>query len=312
MKQRISYVFPVYNEQENISLFYAALIAATKKIERTYSLEFIFVNDGSRDASLEKLYDLRNSDARVKIINFSRNFGHQLAITAGMDHSTGDAVIVMDADLQDPPAVSLDLITAWQNGYHVAYAQRRTRQDTLFKRFTATLYYRLMRKLSRIEIPLNVGDFRLIDRRVVEVLRECREQNRYVRGLVSFAGFKQKAVLFDRAKRQHGESSYPLSKMIKLALDGLTSFSDAPLKLAGLLSALSIGLAFLGVLYVIYMKAFHPEATVPGWSLLMIVMLFMNSMQMLLIGIIGQYTGRIYTETQRRPLYIIQDKIGIE
>jgi glycosyltransferase involved in cell wall biosynthesis len=312
MKKKISYVCPVFNEEENVPLFYKALTEATKKIEKKYELEFLFVNDGSRDSSLEKLHALRKKDERVKIISFSRNFGHQLAITAGMDHAVGDAVIVMDTDLQDPPEVSLELIKQWENGFHVAYAQRRTRQDSFFKKLTAAVYYKLMRKLSRIDIPLNVGDFRLIDRRVVEVLKECREQHRYVRGMVSFAGFRQTAVLFDRSKREFGESKYPLRKMIKLAFDGLTGFSDAPLKLANTLSIFTISLAFLGVLYVIYMRIFHPEQTVPGWSLLMIVMLFMNSVQMMLIGIIGQYTGRIYTEAQKRPLYIIQDKVGLE
>jgi dolichol-phosphate mannosyltransferase len=310
--KKISYVLPIYNEEKNIPLFFKSLAESTKTLGKKYDFEFIFINDGSRDGSLDRLHELRKKDKRVKIIVFSRNFGHQLAITAGTDYATGDAVVVMDTDLQDPPRVSLELIKKWEEGYHVAYAQRRTRQDTIFKKLTAAIYYRLMRKLSKIDIPLNVGDFRIIDRRVVEVLAECREQSRYIRGLVSFAGFKQIAVPFDRKKREHGESAYPLSRMIKLALDGLTGFSDAPLKAAGMLSGFTIGLAALGILYVIYMRIFQPGETVPGWSLLMIVILFTSSIQMLLIGIVGQYVGRTYSEVQKRPLYIVADKIGIE
>ena len=306
----LSFALPVFNEANGLEEFYNQLTTALKPLANKYRFEFVFVNDGSRDQSLTMLTSLQARDDRIKVLDFSRNFGHQAAITAGIDEATGEAVVVMDTDLQDSPAVVLELISAWESGADVAYAQRISRQDPWLKKLTARVYYRLMARLSDVEIPQNVGDFRLIDRKVVEVLEQCRETNRYVRGLISFAGFKQVAVPFHRSERFAGTSGYSVAKMLKLASDGLTSFSDAPLQLATYLGLGAAALAFLGIVYVLCMRIFDASATVPGWTLLMIVILVPSSLQMILLGLMGQYIGRIYSEVRRRPLYIIKDKIG--
>lgn len=306
MKKLISYIFPIYNESGNIDLLYKTISELIKPISK-YEFELIFINDGSRDDSLDKLVSIQQKDDRVKVINFSRNFGHQLAVTAGLDHAEGNAVIIMDSDMQDPPSISLELIEKWEEGYEVVYAQRRTRKDSFFKRLTAQWFYVTLQKLADIDIPRNTGDFRLMDQKVVEAMGQCREHNRFLRGMVSFLGFKQTAVLFDRDERHAGETGYPLKKMLKLAADGILGFSTAPLKLISRVGFTLSFISFLGILYAIGMKIFRPEITVPGWTFMTITILFIGGVQLVMLGVLGSYIGRIYTEVQDRPLYLISN-----
>lgn len=270
-----------------------------------YAYELIFINDGSRDDSLEKLVALQKKDNRIAVINFSRNFGHQLAVTAGLDYASGDAIIIMDSDMQDPPKVSFELIKKWEEGFDVVYAQRRTRKDGFFKKLTASLFYRVLQKLADIDIPRNTGDFRLMDRKVVNELNKFRERSRFLRGLVSYVGFKQTAVLFDRDKRHAGKTGYPLKKMLKFATDGILSFSSTPLKFISQFGLFISSLSFLGIIYALLSKFLHPATTVPGWTFIVIAILFMGGIQLMMLGVLGSYIGRIYSESQNRPLYII-------
>lgn len=306
MKKLISYIFPIYNESGNIDLLYKTL----KNLQgehSEYHYETIFINDGSKDNSLDKLIQIQAGDKSVTVINFSRNFGHQLAVTAGLDHAKGDAVIIMDSDMQDPPSVSFELINKWREGYDVVYAQRRSRKDTFFKKFTANLFYHTLQKLADIDIPRNTGDFRLVDRKVVEEMKRFKEHNRFLRGMVSFVGFKQAAVQFDRDERHAGVTGYPFNKMVKFAADGIFSFSTYPLKLIRNVGFIVSGLAFLGIIYAVVMKILFPSVTVEGWTFIVISILFMGGVQIIMLGLLGSYVGRIYVEAQGRPLYIIKD-----
>lgn len=302
----ITYIFPVHNEAGNIELLHKTLSDTVKQKSSTYNFEFIFINDGSTDDSLSELNKLQKKDKRVVVINFARNFGHQLSVTAGLDNSKGDAVIIMDSDLQDPPSVSLELIDKWEEGYDVVYAQRRTRKDTFFKKLSASLFYWLLQKLADIDIPRNTGDFRLIDRRAVDALGQFREHNRFLRGLVSYIGFKQVAVMFDRDERHSGATSYPLKKMMKFAGDGIFSFSTFPLKLITRIGYLISTLSFLGIIYVLFVKIADPKTVVSGWSFTVIAILLVGGVQLIMLGVLGSYIGRTYTEAQNRPLYIIE------
>lgn len=304
-KRLISYVFPIYNEEGNIELLYRTVDGLLKK-NKTYNYEIIFINDGSKDKSLSMLVALQKKDRRVHIIDFSRNFGHQIAVTAGLDYSKGDAVIIMDSDLQDPPTVSFELIEKWEEGYDVVYAQRRSRKDTFFKRITANVFYRTLQKLADIDIPRNTGDFRLVDRKVVNEMKKFHEHNRFLRGMISFIGFKQTAVEFDRDERHAGETGYPLKKMIKFAADGIFSFSTVPLKLISSVGYWVAFLSFIGIIYAVFMKIFFPEITIEGWTFMVIAILFIGGVQMIMLGVLGSYIGRIYTEAQARPLYMVQ------
>lgn len=308
MAKLISYVLPVYNESEGVEQFYAELKKSLAKL-KSYKFELIFINDGSRDDSLTKLLSIHEQDSRVKVINFSRNFGHQKAITAGLDYAVGDAVVIMDTDLQDPPSVSLELIQKWEEGFEVVYAKRAKRKDTFFKRVTANWYYRLLSKLSEIEIPRNTGDFRLLDRKAVNYLNKFREQNRYMRGLVSFLGFKQTAVEFDRDARFAGKTGYSWGKMIRLALDGIAGFSTAPLRMIAWMGFAVAFFSVLGILYALLVRLLSPETVVSGWTFLIIAIFFIGGVQMIMLGILGIYIGRIYTEVQGRPLYIVDSVI---
>ncbi|WP_329137280.1 glycosyltransferase family 2 protein [Streptomyces sp. NBC_00670] len=305
----ISYVLPVYNEQDGIAAFHAELTAALDG-RPDLDAELVYVNDGSSDGSLALLTALADKDDRVKVVDFARNFGHQIAITAGLDLATGDAVIVMDTDLQDPPRVSLELVDAWRQGAEIVHARRRSRQDTLFKRGTAHLYYRVLRSSTDVDIPLDTGDFRLLDRRVADELRKYRERSRFVRGIVASMGYRQSEVAFDRDERFAGETKYPLRKMARLAVDGVTSFSTAPLKMITRLGFVVLALSLAGILYALAMKAFRPDITVSGWTMLMVVTLFLGGTQMLSLGVLGSYVGRIYSEAQGRPLYLVREVIG--
>ncbi|MFF5182652.1 glycosyltransferase family 2 protein [Streptomyces sp. NPDC000345] len=305
----ISYVLPVYNERDGIAAFHAELTAALAG-RPELDFELVYVNDGSADGSLAVLRGLAEQDDRVRIVDFARNFGHQIAITAGLDVARGDAVIVMDTDLQDPPRVSLELVDAWREGAEIVHARRRSRQDTVFKRTTAHLYYRVLRSSTEVDIPLDTGDFRLLDRRVADELRKYREKSRFVRGIVASMGYRQTEVAFDRDERFAGETKYPLRKMAKLAVDGVTSFSTVPLKMITRLGFVVLALSMTGILYALAMKFLRPDLTVSGWTMLMVVVLFLGGVQMLSLGVIGTYVGRIYSEAQGRPLYLVREVIG--
>lgn len=304
----ISYVFPIYNEQGNIELLYATMTRLVANLD--YATEFVFVNDGSRDGSLELLIELSDRDPRVRIVDLARNYGHQLAVTAGIDAADGDAIIIMDSDLQDPPEVSLELIREWENGYEVVYAQRRTRQDPLLKKLTANVYYRLLASLSTIDIPRNTGDFRLIDRRVADQLKRYGEHDRFLRGLIAEIGFKQKAVLFDRHARHAGATGYPLRKMLKLAADGVMGFSSKPLQLISRTGYLIAAASVIGIGYAVIRRLFWADEVVSGWAFLATAMFFLGGLQLIMMGIIGSYIGRIYTEVKGRPLYVVQGEYG--
>ncbi|MER7010592.1 glycosyltransferase [Saccharopolyspora sp. NPDC000359] len=304
----VSYVLPVYNEVDGIRRFHEEL-STTTATRPEFDYEFIYVNDGSADGSLGVLRDIAKNDPRVRVVDFARNYGHQIAITAGLDHARGDAVIVMDTDLQDPPQVSLELIDAWVAGAEIVSARRRTRQDTRFKRATAAGYYRLLRRCAEVDIPVDTGDFRLLNRRAAEELRGFRERSRFIRGMVASMGFKQHEVLFDRDERVAGETKYPMRKMLRLAADGVTGFSTVPLKMITRMGFITLGLALLGIMYAVTLRLFFPAVTVSGWTMLMVAMLFLGGLQMLSLGVIGSYVGRIYSEVQQRPLYIVQDVI---
>lgn len=305
MKKTVSYIFPIYNESGNIDLLYRTIDEVVAE-RPDYAYEFVFINDGSRDDSLDKLLRLQAADPRVCVINFARNFGHQIAVTAGLDHCRGDAVIIMDSDLQDPPRVSLEMIAKWEEGWQVVYAQRRTRKDGWFKKVTAALFYQSLLRLADIHIPPNTGDFRLIDRRVVDVLKQFNEHNRFLRGLVSYVGFRQIAVQFDRHKRHAGATGYPLKKMIKFAADGILGFSSAPLKLISRVGYFISLLSFMAIIYALVVKWLSPTTTVPGWTFIVITVALIGGIQLIMLGVLGSYVGRIYTESQNRPLYIVE------
>lgn len=305
MKKKISYIFPIYNECDNIPLLYEMVSSVVRPIKR-YTFELIFVNDGSSDTSIDLLQDIAKKDSRVIVVDFSRNFGHQIAVTAGIDYASGDAIIIMDSDLQDPPKISLELIKEWENGYDVVYAQRRTRKDTFFKKFTANMYYHTLRSLADIDIPVNTGDFRLISRVVVDELKKYHEHNRFLRGMISNVGFKQKAVLFDRDERHAGETGYPLRKMLKFAADGILGFSTVPLRLISRLGFIMASMSFIAIVYALGVKFFMPDQVVDGWTFIVISIFLVGGIQLIMLGVLGSYIGRIYTEVQDRPLYSIQ------
>ncbi len=311
MTKTISYVLPVFNESAGIGEFYTELTKAASK-NKKYRFEFVFVNDGSRDDSLEKLKAFQAKDKRVKIVSFSRNFGHQLALTAGIDHAKGDALIIMDTDLQDPPQVSMELIAEWEKGYDVVYAKRRSRIDGFIKKTAIHVYYRMQARLANIDIPLDTGDFRLIDKKIADHLRALHEKHPYIRGLVSWLGFRQTAVEYDRQGRFAGETQYPLKKLIKLALDGITGFSTVPLQLITRLGFFSSFLSIVGIIYVLITRIFFAQLTLPGWAVTMIAILFMGGIQLITLGVMGTYVGRIYSEVQNRPRYIVADIIADE
>lgn len=300
----VSFIFPIYNEQENINLLWETMQRVTA--DTPYRYEYVFINDGSRDGSLELLNELHQRDDRVTVIDFSRNFGHQLAVTAGLDRAEGNAVIIMDSDMQDPPEVAMELLAAWERGWDVVYAQRRSRQDSAFKKLTASAFYRTLHSLADIDIPRDTGDFRLLDRKVVLELRRYREQDRFLRGMVSHVGFRQTAVQFDRHARHAGETGYPLRKMVKFALDGIFGFSSKPLQLISRVGFLVAGLAVIGIIYALVRRLFFPDQVVSGWTFVVITILGVGGVQLLMMGIMGQYLGRVYSQVQGRPLYSVR------
>lgn len=302
----VSVVIPAYNEELVIEETCSRLIRVMDQLHFPY--ELLFVNDGSRDNTYRILERLAGEIPNVKVLDFSRNFGHQIAVTAGIDHAVGDVVILIDADLQDPPELIADFLEKWREGYDVVYAVRMRREgETWFKRLTAKLFYRMLRKMTEIEIPVDTGDFRLMDRSVVESLRTIKEKHRFIRGLVSWVGFRQIGVPYERAERFAGESKYPLRKMLKFSLDGITSFSFRPLQWASKLGMASSGIGFLFILVLLYLKIFT-TLTIQGWTSLMVVVLFLGGIQLFMLGVLGEYIGRIYDEVRDRPLYLIRER----
>jgi glycosyltransferase involved in cell wall biosynthesis len=306
---KYSVVIPVFNEEGNIPEIYRRVVAVMEGLDGPF--ELVFVNDGSRDRSFEIMFSLHEKDPRVKILDFSRNFGHQIAITAGLDHANGEAVIIMDADLQDPPEIIPRLVESWKSGSEVIYAVRvRRKGEGLFKLWTASAFYRLLRLLSNIEIPMDAGDFRLLDKEVVKALRDIRERHRFVRGLISWVGFKQTSVTYEREERFAGETKYSVWKMMKFAMDGITSFSHLPLRLVTMLGFFCFALSFGVGCWALYVKIFTNSA-IQGWTSLIGVILFLGGVQLLALGIIGEYLASVFDEVKNRPIYILRKTHGL-
>ncbi len=307
----ISVIIPVFNETEVIDTTYQRLKSVMESLPMSY--ELIFVNDGSSDDTEQKICGYAETDQTVKLIGFSRNFGHQCAISAGMNYAGGDAVIVIDADLQDPPELIPQMIEKWQEGYEVVYGKRLKRKgETFFKKATAKLFYRLLKHLTNVDIPVDTGDFRLIDRKVCDVFCRLQEKNRFIRGLVSWIGFRQTYVEYVREERFAGETKYPLKKMVRFAMDGILSFSYIPLKIASFLGFLVSIFSFLYLIFVLIQKWFFPADIVPGWTSIVAVLLVFNGIVLILLGVIGEYIGRIYDEVRNRPLYVVDKKVNLD
>jgi len=303
-------IAPIYNEIENLPVLYRRI---REVMERTgESWEFVMVDDGSTDGSVDHIRQLAEKDDRVRPVIFARNFGHQIAVTAGLDYSRGEAVVIIDADLQDPPEVILDLIEKWKQGYEVVYAVRETREgESWFKLATAAAFYRFIQRITEISIPLDTGDFRLLDRKVVSVLNQMREQHRFLRGMSTWVGFKQVGVAYEREERHAGETKYPLRKMVKLASDAVTGFSIFPLQLAMYVGFGATGLGILALVATIVLRLAGSRALY-GQALTLILILFLGGVQLIFLGVLGEYIGRIYDEAKGRPLYIVRDAPQIE
>jgi len=306
----LSIIVPLFNEERVINEFYKR----TKKVLHSLnkSHEIFFINDGSIDGTLRMLKQISRSDNNIKVLSFSRNFGHQLAITAGLDYAKGENIVIIDGDLQDPPELIPEMLKKLKEGYDIVYAQRRNRLgETLFKIFTANLFYRFLRKMANINIPVDVGDFRAMNRKALEALKRMREHNRFFRGLVSWIGFKQASIQYVRDKRYAGKSKYSFLKMFKLSLDGIVSFSFYPLRFMAYLGFFVSSCAFLYILYILYSKLILHKPIV-GWASLMIIVLFLGGIQLIAIGVLGEYIGRAYDEIKRRPLYLVDDTVNID
>lgn len=305
MSPELSVIVPVYNEEANLPVLYSRLKNVINNLGLSH--EILFINDGSADNSVTVLYSLSETDPAVRFISFSRNFGHPIAVTAGLDHCKGNAVVIIDADLQDPPELISRLYHKMKEGYQVVYARRRSRAgESFMKKYTAKVFYRILAKITSIKIPVDTGDFRIMDRKIVEVLRKMPEQQKYLRGQIAWVGFKQTYIEYDRDERFAGKTGYTFKKMFRLALDGLTSFSNLPLKFATVTGFLVSGIAFLISLYALYAR-FISRDYVPGWTSIILAVLFIGGVQLICIGIIGEYISRLSANIRQRPLYIIQD-----
>ncbi|MDB9507363.1 MAG: glycosyltransferase family 2 protein [Microcystis aeruginosa BS13-02] len=308
---KYSLIIPIYNEEETILELYRRVSDVMDSLDD--SVELILINDGSRDRSLNLMRELQARDARVCYISLARNFGHQAAVTAGLNFARGQVIVVLDADLQDPPELIPKMIESWQAGYHVVYAQRTKRKkESWFKRLTAYVFYRLLRQLADVDIPADTGDFCLMDRQVVEVLNSMPERNRYIRGLRAWIGFRQTAVKFERDPRFAGEVKYTFKKSLALAINSLVSFSKIPLRLSTYLGLFSALIALLMALLVLYWRLHQPESPVTGLATILIAVFFLGSVQLISIGILGEYIGRIYEEVKGRPAYTIAEIAGLE
>lgn len=306
MKLDLSIIIPIYNEQENIPVLYDRLKKVVENMSVSY--ELLFINDGSNDDSLGVLIALSNADRNVNYINFSRNFGHQIAVTAGIDNCAGNAVVIIDADLQDPPELIVDLYSKLKEGFQVVYARRKSRSgESFMKKFTAKLFYRILAKITSIKIPVDTGDFRIMDRKIVDVLKQMPEQQKYLRGQIAWAGFNQTYITYDRDERYAGSTGYTYKKMIQFALDGITGFSNLPLKFATIAGFFVSAITFILSIYALYAR-FISKDYVPGWTSLILAILFIGGVQLITIGIIGEYISRVSSNVRNRPLYIISDK----
>lgn len=303
--KKLVVVVPFLNEAENLPVLFDRVVKALAG--QPEQLQILFVDDGSTDSSPQWVQHQATVDSRVRLIQLSRNFGHQIAITAGMDHADGDAVVIIDADLQDPPEVIPDLLAKWREGYEVVYGVRRSRAgETWLKKFLAASFYKIFRALAKVNVPMNAGDFRLVDRKVVDALKEVRELHRFMRGLTCWVGYNQGAVYYERAARHAGETKYPVWKSLRLAFDAITSFSAAPLRWitgAGVLISI-LGLLF--ALRIMWDHFVHPSALTPGWTSIMALVLFLGGIQLVCLGMIGQYISRIFEESKKRPLYFLK------
>jgi dolichol-phosphate mannosyltransferase len=311
MPQLISIVVPCLNEEEVLRATNRRLVDALERLPQKF--EILYVDDGSTDATPEILRELQALDERIRVVRFSRNFGHQIAITAGLEHAAGDAMAIIDADLQDPPEVLADFVAKWMEGFQVVYGVRTERDgETAFKLWTAKIFYRAIGKLSDTEIPLDTGDFRLMDRRVVDALLAMPERDRFVRGMVSWLGFSQAAVPYRRAPRAAGVTKFSVFKMVKFATDGIVSFSILPLRLATWVGFAASGIAILGIVVTVIERLIGMEGLVKGWASILVAILFIGGVQLICLGIIGEYVGRIYGESKRRPLYVVRERMGFE
>jgi len=302
---RYSIVAPVYNELGCVNEFYQRVSSVMKTLHEPW--ELVLVDDGSTDGSTDAIHEMAKKDAHVRKVIFARNFGHQIAVTAGLDFARGDAVIIIDADLQDPPEVILDLIKKWKEGFEVVYAVRRKREgESRFKLFTASIFYRMIYRITDVNIPLDTGDFRLIDRKVVDVMGQMRERHRFLRGMAAWVGFRQVGVEYDRKERFAGKTKYPFGKMLKLALNAITSFSYFPLQIATYFGFLSAGISILAIPIVVVLRLSN-NAPLFGQATTLIAVLFLGGVQLITLGILGEYIGRIYDESKGRPLYIVSE-----
>ena len=310
--KKISVVVPMYYEEEVALECYKRLEGVLSNLEN-YENEIIFVNDGSKDKTLEILSNIASENKNVKVISFARNFGHQAAVTAGQKYVTGDAILIIDADLQDPPELLPEMLKLWEEGNEVIYGQRKTREgESAFKLFTAKMFYQTLNALSDVEIPKNTGDFRLVDRKVVDTINSLPEHNKFLRGLFSWVGYKQYAFEYERKERFAGKTKYPLKKMLKLAADGIIGFSTKPLKILGGLGIISIIISFIILIYSILSFAFEWNNLAPGWTSIMVSITFFAGVQLLSIWVLSEYIGRIYDETKNRPQYVIDKTINIK
>ena len=305
-----SIVIPIYNEETNLNELASRLLSTIQTKLDNWEVEILLVNDGSFDSSFSIMKELAEKNSMFKLINLSRNFGHQLAISAGMDLAVGDVCIVMDGDLQDPPETIPELIKRWREGYEIVYAVRNKRNgESWFKLLTAKAFYRILKRITNVEIPVDTGDFRLIDRKVLEVIKKMPEKHRFIRGMVAWSGFKSCPVYYHKEKRFAGTTKFTLGKMVQFSLNSITSFSTYPLKLASTFGLFVSLVGFLYLIYVIYLALFTNK-TVEGWASMMVVVLFLGGVQLLSLGIIGEYVGRINEEVKKRPNYIISEKVN--
>ena len=304
--KKISILIPAYNEEEVLDILYARL-GKLANDNKDYDFEFLFINDGSRDKTLEMIKGFAEMDKRVAYVNLSRNFGKEIAMIAGLDHVTGDATVVIDADLQDPPELIPEMIKYWEEGYDDVYAKRSSREgETWFKKFSSTAFYNILEKSTRVPIQKDTGDFRLLDRRAVEALKEFRESERYTKGMFSWIGFNKKEISYDRDPRAAGETKWNYGRLINFAIDGITSFTTGPLRFSTYMGVLISFAAFIYLLIVVFQAIFVGN-TLAGYPSMMAVILFLGGVQLLSLGIIGEYVGRIFNETKRRPLYFVEE-----
>ncbi len=310
VRPKLSIVIPVYNEEDSLEQLYQRLLPVLTAQQLTY--EIIFVDDGSSDSSLNKIGELSQKDSRIKAISFSRNFGHMVALCAGLDNATGEAVITMDADLQHPPELIPELLKQWSDGYEIVNTIRKRGKGVgFFKGLTAGIFYWLINKIAKINLPANAADYRLLDQKVVQTLKGIKERSRFLRGLISWVGYKQTAIPYEAEPRFAGKTKYSISRMFGFALDGITSFSAFPLRLASYLGLIIAFFSFIYIIYAVYIRFFTNQA-IAGWTSVLVTVLFIGGVQLIFLGVIGEYLSRVYEESKQRPFYIVSKKIGIK